>query len=133
MTTLTLTRFAYLPWATLGRLEALRYSWYTLECPWRDNKRNESCVPEGEYAVLPDQEGKFTGYPELQAVPNRDEIIIHVANFPSDLKGCIAPGKRFNSGLADTAVWESTVAYSELVEAFGTSFNLVITSKRAVL
>lgn len=133
MKPIRLTRFAYLPWATLGKIchPELRLSWYTLELPWNDNIPRISCIPEGTYEVKPDQEGRFTGFPELQNVPNRTEIIIHPANWTSQLEGCIALGKRFEAGLGGTAVWESNVAHKEFIDTFGTEFTLEITVKRA--
>jgi len=129
----TLTRFAYLPWATLGRIDHVNHPWYTLELPWRNNKPFQSCIPEGTYDVRPDQEGRFTGYPELQFVPKRSEIVIHPANFVSDLAGCIAPGKRFESALAATAVWGSKEAYEEMISELGTTFVLTINSIKATV
>lgn len=69
-------------------------SFKTLELPWRDNERNISCIPEGSYRVIKHNSPKFKQSFWLQDVPDRSEILIHIANFTSDLRGCIAPGER---------------------------------------
>ncbi len=79
----------YLPKATIGHVPELGI--WILERPWLDNKRNISCIPEGTYQIAPDQEGRFTGYQELQDVPGRSEIIIHAANYVHEVQGCLAP------------------------------------------
>ena len=65
----------------------------TLENPWVDNQRNVSCIPEGVYPVrlrLP-RESASRDYLHLlvQEVPNRDFILVHRGNFPSQTQGCL--------------------------------------------
>jgi len=122
---ITLERFAYLPYGTVGRISALGI--YTLELPWKLNKINESCIPEGIYSVKPDNEGRFTGHPELQNVPGRSEIIIHPANHTHELEGCIAPGLTHEICNSVVAVWDSRKAYQKVLD-LGDEFYLKITS-----
>lgn len=72
------------------------FTCYTVELPWRDNQRMVSCIPLGAYVCKPEMynRGGYMAY-ELQEVPNRSEILIHVANAPNDLAGCIGVGKSF--------------------------------------
>lgn len=71
---------------------------YTIELPWRDNKRLVSCVPEGTYPVRWFLSGRWKRLvPVLVDVPGRDAIEIHVANFPTDIIGCIGLG--FTKGI----------------------------------
>jgi len=69
---------------------------HTLELPWKDNQRNISCIPEGVYKYRirsPEESGKFDYYHiHILDVPNRSYILIHAANYVSQLQGCIAPG-----------------------------------------
>lgn len=125
-----LERFAYLPYGTLGQIEELEI--YTLELPWRMNRVSVSCIPEGIYQVKPDEEGRYTGYPEVQNVPGRTEIIIHAANHAHQLEGCIAPGLSYSIGGREVNVWSSRDALAR-VRAVGAEFELEITSKRAVV
>lgn len=69
----------------------------TVELPWKDNAPNASCIPPGEYVcrIRNTQVNKTAGLDvayELQTVLNRDNIEIHVANYPKDVKGCIGLG-----------------------------------------
>ena len=105
---LSLDTFIFLENATLGFLSIDgEFECFTLELPWLDNKPYVSCIPEGTYKVELEYSGRFgKELPELRDVPGRSEIKFHPANFPSELKGCIAPGQLIgrdfvrNSGLA---------------------------------
>jgi hypothetical protein len=69
------------------------YCW-SLELPWKDNEDNVSCIPEGTYKVIVDHsESKQRMLPHILDVPSRAGIRVHVANFPSEIKGCISLGK----------------------------------------
>ena len=64
----------------------------SVELPWRDNKRNISCVPEGRYVLVKRFHPKHGEQLELSHVPKREAILIHPANFAMrELQGCIAP------------------------------------------
>ncbi|MBY0233358.1 MAG: hypothetical protein K2W93_00135, partial [Burkholderiaceae bacterium] len=71
----------------------------SVELPWRGNATGRSCIPVGSYRceiVHSPSKGRVYG---VQAVPDRQHILIHVANFAGDiakgytseLEGCIAP------------------------------------------
>jgi hypothetical protein len=75
----------------------------TLERPWKDNMAWESCIPTGLFPLTRLEKSKAFTYPHylLEAVPNRTFIKIHVANYPSDLHGCIGVGVYFaNNAIA---------------------------------
>lgn len=87
------------PNAVFGRLTVIGYDGeflmrcYTVERPWEGNRPNVSCIPTGTYrAKLGTFKGKYANY-ELQDVPGRSAIEFHIANFASELEGCIAPGR----------------------------------------
>jgi len=70
----------------------------TMELPWRDNQVNISCIPEGVYQL---KNRTFWGGSgnhgytfEVQDVPGRTHILLHPANYASQLQGCIACGSR---------------------------------------
>lgn len=65
---------------------------YSLELPWKDNKRNESRIPEGSYFAAKHNSPKFGKTIWLQNIPDRTEILIHKGNFNRDTKGCILVG-----------------------------------------
>lgn len=61
----------------------------TIELPWLNNQHNVSAIPVGTYNV---QWDPFIGRYRLHDVPDRTGIRIDVANYPAQLKGCIAIG-----------------------------------------
>ena len=72
----------------------------TLERPWKDNKAWESSIPFGMYPLTRLDKSKAFNYPHylLEGVQDRTFIKIHVANYPSELHGCIGVGSYFANG-----------------------------------
>ena len=68
------------------------HKFYTIELPWLDNKPFESCIPTGEYSLKWKESPKFGWCYEVENVTKRTDILIHVANYPSDVQGCIGVG-----------------------------------------
>jgi len=64
----------------------------TIELPNLGNQRRISCIPEGEYKVVPYSSEKFPNVYEIKDVPNRTAILIHAANTTNDILGCIGVG-----------------------------------------
>jgi hypothetical protein len=77
---------------------------FTVEREWKDNQAGISCVPAGKYKLIPHSSRRFG---ETWALVNHDlgvshwqedgipryAILIHKANYASQLEGCIAIGK----------------------------------------
>ena len=85
---------------TLGELRVIEegkviYECKTLELPYKDNSRNISCIPEGTYKVTRRFSEKYRHHFLINEVPNRSFILIHPANYYSQLRGCIAVGAEF--------------------------------------
>ena len=88
---------------------------YTLELPWRDNKRNVSCVPgPATYGAFIRTDGKRGWRIQLEGVPSRTAVQIHVGNYPSDILGCILLG----TGYAVNMVTNSRKAMGLLKAAY---------------
>jgi hypothetical protein len=65
---------------------------HTIELPWINNKRNISCIPEGQYEIEPRFSKRFQHHLILKNVKGRSFILFHPANDAKrDLEGCIAP------------------------------------------
>ncbi|MFZ1307409.1 MAG: DUF5675 family protein [Ferruginibacter sp.] len=65
---------------------------YTIELPWHNNLSRISCIPEGTYELTKRYSPTYKWHLLLNNVPNRQLILIHVANdAKKELKGCIAP------------------------------------------
>lgn len=91
---LTLTRYAYCETHTAGRVAFDNFRIHTIERPWLGNKPFKSCIPAGSYRVERRESVKFGSHWHVQDVPERSLILIHAANYASELSGCIAPGMR---------------------------------------
>jgi hypothetical protein len=107
-----------------------------LELPWNNNMHDVSCIPEGTYDA--EKITRPNGKPAIwiKDVPDRSEILIHVANYANnnpathkpDLKGCIAPGVYFldinEDGYIDIS--ESTKAMNKLLSVLPETFKVHI-------
>ena len=77
--------------ATYGELTVKGLIFYTLELPWLENKTSISCIPAGIYPLeLIESPSQGLCY-SVKDVPDRKYILIHVANYTRELRGCIAP------------------------------------------
>lgn len=73
----------------------VEYIGCSLERGWRDNQKNVSCVPEGEYDLKLEWSPRFKKELwELYGVPGRSETKFHVSNYWQQLEGCIALGRK---------------------------------------
>lgn len=68
------------------------YRFYTLERKWDNNKKNESCIPEGKYTVIPNNTLAHPDSYRLPDVKGRTGILIHSGNFIHHSLGCILIG-----------------------------------------
>ena len=90
--TYILTRNLSTPNEMMGVLKVDNSLFYTIEKPWKDNTPSESCIPAGTYkCVWHSSPSKGMCY-LITKVPNRSQILIHSANYASELLGCIALG-----------------------------------------
>jgi hypothetical protein len=100
MKRLILPRLQKLSDRTLGRLLVFDNlnvvgNFCTLELPWRNNKKNESCILSGYYTVVPRTSEKFGKHLLVENVLNRDLVLFHFGNDPTDTEGCIITGTGF--------------------------------------
>ena len=112
--------------ATIGRFRiADQHLCFALELPWRDNRENESCIPEGTYEI-----GRHDGsqWKDTVALVNTDlgvshgkeegiarfGICVHPANYPTEIDGCIAPGTSVGYAFENWCVWNSGEAMKHL-------------------
>lgn len=85
-----------------GRLTSARGKVFaTLEREWRGNQPRVSCIPPGRYELVPWQGTRFPKHWALRGGTvglwpgegvERSAILIHAANHPEELAGCIALG-----------------------------------------
>ena len=106
----------------------------TLENPYLDNQRNISCIPEGEYPVRLRlaRESATRDYLHLliQDVPNRDFILVHRGNFPSQTQGCLLVGLGTQQNVVNNSRLAMDLLIKEILNLGGTNINLIIKKKR---
>jgi hypothetical protein len=112
----TIKRY-YTPQGTFGDLSKEDGSklCHTVERPHASFSSDHPCIPEGTYIAeryqSPNPNHGLVWL--LKEVPDRTFIEFHIANWPSELLGCIAPGLRWgcDSGTLQWGVLESGDAY----------------------
>ena len=93
----------------------------TIERPWLQNKVNISCIPGGIYDIKPVKSPKFGETFKVCDVVGRTHILIHKANRPSELQGCIAPVSSYGVLKGEWAGLQSKLAYDKLMAELGNS------------
>ncbi len=124
---------------TIGKLYVVDDKGYilheceTLELSWKDNQSNISCIPVGQYVVVKRRSAKYDEHFHITNVPNREYILIHPANYVSQLRGCVAVGSDLadinGDGLID--VTSSKKALLELLKILPNEFFIEVTSRIA--
>ena len=106
---------------------------HTLENPWKDNQRNISCIPEGEYKVRLRlaRESATRDYLHLlvQDVPDRDWILFHRGNSAKDTSGCILVGLGSQQDFVQNSTLAMDLLMKELINLGGKNINLIIKNK----
>ena len=107
------------------------FSCKTLELPWLDNKRNESCIPLGNYKVITRQSARYNKHYHILDVTGRSFVLIHIGNFYTQTKGCILVGKKLvdinSDGYKD--VTNSKLTLHKLLALAPEGFTLEIVNK----
>lgn len=114
---------------TLFRDSDVLGTYRTLELGWHENTPNISCIPKGQYEVIPYSSKKYPKAFHVLDVPERSNILIHNGNFYTDIRGCILVGKEIsdinNDGFLD--VTQSMSALGEIIDKIGQNkFTLYI-------
>jgi len=94
----------------------------TLELPWRNNERNISRIPEGEYICRLVDSPSFGKTFQICDVPDRGHILFHKGNFSVDSRGCVLLGCEFGVNM----VSESKKAFNNFMNYFTEDFELEI-------
>lgn len=138
----TLVRAPSTDQGSFGRLVFGATTVHTVELPWRDNRRQRSCIPPGAYTCALVKSPRFGRVYGVADVPGRANVLIHPANLGGDieagwdtqLQGCIAPCERLGvmrntKGVVQVAGLVSRPALRRLMDwAGGQPFTLEITS-----
>lgn len=118
------------PDCVMGALHIDGHTFYTLEPPWLNNKRNISCIPSGVYEceyMRRSSSGKYRQVYWLQDVFERSGILIHNGNLVNHTKGCLILGNRRGRIGGKKAVLSSRLAMRRLNHVLGGKpFKLMI-------
>jgi hypothetical protein len=115
----------------------------TCEQPWNDNMEGASCIPEGDYDLIPFESPahghtfvfhnpalNIYGTPAMMpaGVHGRSLCEIHNANWPFQLKGCVAVGNRvIDIEPHGRGVDASVATFSMLMGRLGSAMGLTAT------
>lgn len=121
---LQLDRYGSLPGiGTFGELTVGDILFKTVEREWLDNKGFVSCVPNGLYSLSPHHSQKKGDCFILENhqlnvykfdTTHRYAILIHIANFPNEVQGCIGIGKQLTYINGELGVTHSAASLQEL-------------------
>jgi len=75
-----------------GRMWYGDFQCFTLELPWKENKKGISCIPKGWYYACKYNSPSNGDCISIGGVVGRTHIQIHSANFTRQIQGCIAVG-----------------------------------------
>ena len=89
----------------------------TLERPDRQNAKNISSIPAGQYMCKRVMSPRFGDTFEVCDVVDRTDILLHPANLISDLKGCIGLGEKYGKIDSKRGILSSRAAFNEFMEA----------------
>lgn len=137
------------PRCTLGVLAVNGLKIQTLERSWVPSPlglcgtKGVSCVPAGEYKLVPHNS---EAHPKVWALVNpalgvyhwdadvpagcaiaRTVALIHAANYPEELRGCIATGKQRVKANGAWWISQSRDALNELRNALQSSYDITLT------
>lgn len=124
MDKLVLKRIAYLPDGTFGILTLPSgKKLYTCELPWKNNTQRASCIPNNTYVlkkrasdvVRRSTKNAYSEGWEITNVPGRTFIMIHPANWPHELLGCISVGTTLGIISGKYGVGNSRAAFDILM------------------
>ena len=112
----------------------------TVEREWNDNKPFVSCIQNGGYLAKPHRSPKYAdcyilinhnlGVGMYEGEHERYGILIHKANWPEQLQGCIAPVSYHGVVEGKFGGGNSGAAYDSLMEAFdGEEVMLMLTDE----
>ena len=105
----------------------------TLELPYKDNQRNISCIPAGEYKVrlrLP-RESATRDYLHLlvKDVPNRDYVLFHRGNSAKDTRGCVLVGIGSEQDVVHNSALAMDLLIKEVIHLGSENIKLIIKNK----
>lgn len=100
---------------TIGEGESARPRFVTIEDIWRDNQRNVSCIPVGEYTCREYDSPTFGPTFIVDRVPGRSGILFHPGNNHVDTQGCILVGSSYNPDIGGSGIINSRLGFAKFL------------------
>lgn len=107
-----------------------RFECRSLELPWKNNERQISCIPEGDYWCDPRATPERGNHFIIQGTLPRELILIHTLNTFRQTKGCIGVGMDFADidGDSQLDITRSRITLDRIVQLAPEGFLLRIVS-----
>ena len=102
----------------------------SLELPWKNNQRDISCFPEGQYIAKRIKSEKFGETFQLIGVPGRDHIEFHIGNTVDDTHGCTLLGSYLAMFGNRKGIARSKRAFEHFMTMLGTAEEILVDVKR---
>jgi hypothetical protein len=116
MNILTIQRLPATPHGVFGVMSLNKIPFaLTLENPWKNNIRDESCIPPGKYDCKRVISPRFGETFEVLKVSGRSHILFHKGNTMDDTAGCILVGEQFEFLDNRPAILHSGKGYGEFM------------------
>ncbi len=90
----------------------------TLEPYSRDNAKNVSCIPTGQYICKRYSSIKHPDTFEITGIEGRSYVLFHAGNVDEHTAGCVLLGSEFGALGKDRAILESGKAFGEFLKYF---------------
>lgn len=125
MIEITLARHSNTIFGVFGTMYVQGQKFYTIECPWRGNLNNISCIPTGTYKCEYNYSPAFRRNMYLvKDVPKRAGIRIHSGNVAgmksknliTHFHGCIGLGLNYGQVYGQPAILNSVTAVRKFEE-----------------
>jgi hypothetical protein len=104
---------------------------YTMELPWRENRRRVSRIPPGVYDMEKRFSKRYNWHFHITDVENRSLILMHHGNYHYQTEGCILPGRELvdinGDGLPDVVASRNTM--DQILETLPDTAPLVISEE----
>jgi len=124
--TIVIVRFDTGPDGTFGRMFLPGGTdRVNVEPPWKNNRKNISCIPPGKYECEIRESPTFGLCPEILNVPDRTHVLMHAGNWAGDVEkgrvsnsqACVLPGRNIAVLNGQPGVSNSRMTMDELMNA----------------
>jgi hypothetical protein len=100
----------------------------TLELPFLSNKKKVSAIPTGTYRAIKTKSNSKGEVLQINFVPGRSGILVHVGNYSKDTLGCILVGRNieYSEGTKEHYITQSRLTMTTLLHVCSNELFIVI-------